>query len=310
MKKQMIWGLAILMLLIGIAGVFLLIPRDTDTESEMVLGDATKKLLEDGPKPKGSPQEVNTPEPGVRPPPPGESRETGYWHGDHWHRTVPKDKSTQPTETVSWLKMSPEQLKEVFSKLSYPEKEFLDFLEMSPEECVERFSKMDDATKQLFYETYREERKRLEAYRKEWGEDPPPIGANWQHMRNHNGETLRHYDNTVTIFYKDGVGFAPTLEQWEQHEAFQAELAKAQRRGDTAEWNRISAQIETLIAAAQGPVPLIDGGLYSGDPSSREAKDRKREEAIREVYRKFGLEHTLQQSNDRPVPIPIIDGGY
>ena len=46
MKKQMIWGLAILMLLIGIAGVFLLIPQDTDTEPEKVFNPPSEEMLQ------------------------------------------------------------------------------------------------------------------------------------------------------------------------------------------------------------------------------------------------------------------------
>ena len=152
---------------------------------------------------------------------------------------------------------------------------------------------MDDALKKRFYNSYRDEQKRLEAYRKEWGEDPPPMDADWQHMRNHNGEILRHYDNSVTVFYKIGIGFAPTLEQWEQHETLQAEIAEAERRGDTAEYDRILAELKTLIAASQGPVPIIDGGVYSGDPISKAKKSRKRNDAIKDVYRKFGLEHCM-----------------
>ena len=45
MKKQMIWGLATLMLLLGIAAVFLFIDKDTMTEPEMTLGQPTKDLL-------------------------------------------------------------------------------------------------------------------------------------------------------------------------------------------------------------------------------------------------------------------------
>ncbi len=98
MKKQMIWGLAILMLLIGIAGVFLLMPQDTDTESKLVLGEATKKPLEDGPKQQVSAQEAG------KPPPPGASP-NGHWHDGVWHEephAAPADTTTAP-QTLSKL---------------------------------------------------------------------------------------------------------------------------------------------------------------------------------------------------------------
>ena len=61
MKKQMKWGLATLILLLGIAAVFLFIDKDTETEPEMTLGQATKKLLEEGP------QQQSPPLPGTSP---------------------------------------------------------------------------------------------------------------------------------------------------------------------------------------------------------------------------------------------------
>ena len=50
MKKQMKWGLATLILLLGIAAVFLLMDNDTETEPEMTLGQPTKDLLKQGVK--------------------------------------------------------------------------------------------------------------------------------------------------------------------------------------------------------------------------------------------------------------------
>ena len=67
MKKQMIWGLATLILLLGIAAVFLLMDNDTNTEPRLVLGQATKKLLEEGP------QRQSTPLP------------DGHGHDGEWH---------------------------------------------------------------------------------------------------------------------------------------------------------------------------------------------------------------------------------
>ena len=48
MKNQMKWGLATLLLLLGIATVFLIIDKDTDTEPKMTLGQPTKDLLKHG----------------------------------------------------------------------------------------------------------------------------------------------------------------------------------------------------------------------------------------------------------------------
>ena len=58
MKNQMCWGLATLIVLLAVAGIFLLIPQNTDTEPELVLSEETKKLLAD------KSQQQHTPSPG------------------------------------------------------------------------------------------------------------------------------------------------------------------------------------------------------------------------------------------------------
>lgn len=263
MKKKLNWRLAgvatciilVIILVIG-GGVFLFVrERAVIRQLEREAAEA-EKLLEESVKLQMEQARVTT-DKSKRPPPPGETHETGYWHEDHWHRTVPIDPKPTPNTKKG---------KEL-SQYLIPAPELIGQLR-APEE--------------------------IKAYRQKWGVDPPPIGADWQHIRNHNGEVIRHYNNTVTILYREGIGFAPNLEQWEQHEALQAEITEAERRGDTAEYDRILAELTKLVAESQGPVPIIDGGLYSGNPISNEEEHRKILEAEREVYRKFGLVHTLQ----------------
>ena len=73
MKKHKIWGFAILLLLLGIAAVFLITDKDTNTEPEMTLGQPTKDLLKQGVK---LPQQAETPGAEKRQPPPGTSATT------------------------------------------------------------------------------------------------------------------------------------------------------------------------------------------------------------------------------------------
>lgn len=97
MKKRMFWGLGVLVLLIGIVGVFVLIQQDTDTNSDIVLGEATKKLLKDRKKQTTVKPEVLD---ANRPPPLGETHETGHWDGDIWHRTAMPETSVNTRENV------------------------------------------------------------------------------------------------------------------------------------------------------------------------------------------------------------------
>ena len=80
MKKHKIWRLATLILLLGIATVFLIIDKDTDTEPKMTLGQPTKDLLKQGVK---LPQQARTSDAEQRPLPPDNGREY-EWHGTHW----------------------------------------------------------------------------------------------------------------------------------------------------------------------------------------------------------------------------------
>lgn len=251
MYKRFYWGVGALIIIICTPlGVMILYNLNVTQQLKEDAND-TEKLLQDNINLKnetGTKQTENI----QRPPPSGETHETGYWHEDHWHRTQKDDKTTPNTQqglNATHLKQAPDLIGQ----------------SRSPEE--------------------------IERYRKKWGVDPPPIGAKWQHLRNHTGEVIRHYNNSITVLYKIGTGFAPTSEQWEQHEALQEELVEAEHRGDTAEYNRILGELKTLIENSQGPVPIINGGVYTGDPISNEEKHRRVLEAERDLYRKFGLIH-------------------
>ena len=97
MKKEMKWGLATLILLLGIAAVFLFIDKDTDTEPEMTLGQQTKDLLN---KPRPQPQKDASSAASKQMP--GET-ETGHVHEDGTvHQgTHASMQQTQPANTVS-----------------------------------------------------------------------------------------------------------------------------------------------------------------------------------------------------------------
>ena len=310
MNRKVYWGLGVLIvLLISVFAVMMAKKQAENRELEDQLAEAQK--LAD--------QIVEQKKLKNKPP---VARE-GYkmvQHGDHWHEvkikelietTVTNSVNSEKKDSMSWLEMSPEQLFEAFSKLRFAEKEFLDWQSKSPEQCVEAFLKMDEDLKKRFYDSYRDEQKRLEAYREKWGEDPPPIGANWQHIRNSNGETLKHYDNNITVLYTVGTGFAPTVEQWKKYEVLQAEVVEAERLSNFDEYDRKMAQLNKLIADNQGPVPIISGGFYSGDPISHneESVQRLILQAQKKVYRKFGLEHlttrspTTSQTTSTVIPV-------
>lgn len=84
MKKRIIWGLGVLILLIGIAGVYLFMKQDTNTDSELVLSEETNKLLVD------KSQQRRTPLVGSS----DGRRQNGEW--DEKPHAVPTDANTTP----------------------------------------------------------------------------------------------------------------------------------------------------------------------------------------------------------------------
>ena len=100
MKKEMKWGLATLILLLGIAAVFLFIDKDTAKTPKMTLGQQTKDLLKKGVKlPQQTPQDVN-------------KQELDTSHPDyhvHPDGTPHIDKHDKPIVEVSEVKMFSEE---------------------------------------------------------------------------------------------------------------------------------------------------------------------------------------------------------
>lgn len=88
MNKKIVGILTILILVVA-AGVFLLIDRSTDTEPKVI-----QKIKKDEIATRNA-QDAD------KPPPPGETKETRYWHGDHWHKTSPGAPETAGTPRES-----------------------------------------------------------------------------------------------------------------------------------------------------------------------------------------------------------------
>ena len=78
MKKKMIWGLATLLLLLGIAAVFIFLDQNAELQQlEQETADSIKQLEE-----RNNPQVVDVSDT-QKPPPPDDGREY-VWHGNHW----------------------------------------------------------------------------------------------------------------------------------------------------------------------------------------------------------------------------------
>ena len=90
MNRKMVRGIIVLIAIVGIAGVFLLIGRNTDTGPKKVFNAPSDEVMD---KVRGD-LAARKAQDAVKPPPPGETHETGHWDGDHWHKRAPEVPST------------------------------------------------------------------------------------------------------------------------------------------------------------------------------------------------------------------------
>ncbi len=109
MNRKMLGGIVILVVLIGIAGFFLLIGQNTDTEPKKVYNPLSKEAMQkvrDGLAARKA-QEA------AKPPPPGASP-NGHWHDGVWHdgtHTTAPNKAGQLSTNPFLMNEIPEHLK-------------------------------------------------------------------------------------------------------------------------------------------------------------------------------------------------------
>ncbi len=106
MNRNILRGIIVLIVLIGIAGVFLLIDKDTETETVYnPSSDEELDKIRDNQKVKKQPITIAD-----RQPPPGASPH-GHWHGDEWHDAlyapVPKTSAGPLTHHTELLETHP-----------------------------------------------------------------------------------------------------------------------------------------------------------------------------------------------------------
>ena len=140
----------------------------------------------------------------------------------------------------------------------------------------------------------------LESYRKEYGEDPPPSGADWFHTKDPiNGRVTRVYEGVVTITGYDVItGFAPTPIQLEKYLDLRDQLNQAKNSNDTATAKRIKLNIQNIVDDAQGEIPVVRSAMYKskyGDLSPEEYANQFLN-AKRDLFRKYQIEHMVDVS--------------
>ncbi len=252
LKNNWHWMLFALTIFGGI-GVVLFTQLNTDTEPKTVYKLPSEETLQNI-REKSAAQKAQEADGEKRPPPAGETYETGYWHGDHWHRTAPSQKSPQtPKVTADGVVHAPGTL----------------------------------IGNKAFWNKYWKDR----------GLEPPD--GDWTWATDGKGNYYKSYKGQFTPFeIKTKIGYAPTLEQYQQMQKLHAEWHRAKNKGYTAEVQRLEAEMATLREASQGELPTYAGGVYQGrvGESPEEAKRNgriQRAAVLRQLYREYGLEHLM-----------------
>ena len=138
-----------------------------------------------------------------------------------------------------------------------------------------------------------------ESYRNFWGFDPPIVDAYNRHpyraMLDNWGAPTQWFRSTEYVsHYGRRTGFRPDPGQLERYLSLQADWKRALLDGRSDVAGNLRHQMRLLEASAQGeiPVPHTYRLLYYGDlPETPEEDSAKKAEAIRDVYKRMGIEH-------------------
>ena len=260
MKKQMIWGFTTLILLLGIAAVFIFLDQNAELRQlEQETADSTKQLEE-----RNNPQVVDVSDP-QRQPPPGETHQTGYWDSDKWK---PKTESSPQQQTPAGLKA-----------LSSAE-----------------FNALPGEVRDEAYQQWREQYKeRMGVEAAPLGEHYNHAIDDEGNIYRVYPNTVTFFKPK-----KMKIGYAPTLEQHNQMRTLHTKWHEAQDAGNTAEVSRLEAEMETLKAAAQGEIPTLGASVYNSVGESPEErlrnKRQQKDAALRQAYIDLNLEHIMPAS--------------
>ena len=135
------------------------------------------------------------------------------------------------------------------------------------------------------------------------GLEPPPPGYDyvWDDIEvphiDENGNYVLRKQGEPIVEVKIGIGFAPTPEELERYLQLDNQYAFADATGNTAEAERLLAEIEQLKASAQRERPLGASSIWGATTTQRAAEPNKAERLRREKYhealREYGLEHII-----------------
>ena len=138
-----------------------------------------------------------------------------------------------------------------------------------------------------------------ESYRNFFGFDPPISRYDntfpYRAMLDNWGDPIQWFESTEYVHrYARTTGFRPDPEQLERYLSLQADWKRALLDGRSDVAGNLRHQMRLLEASAQGEIPVSHsyGLSYYGElPETPEEDRAKTAEAIRDVYKRMGIEH-------------------
>ena len=260
MRRKLYWGIAVLIIILFVAGNFLLIQRSIETEPDVVFEPLSPEVI---PKINDDIAERKV-EDTVKSPPSGEAEENGYWHGDHWHKTQP------PPLQGKKLHIK----KEFYASLGLVHFITVSKVVMLPTEKEFYSLGLVPPPKGFYYRMHTD--------------NTPVLGENGK------PRLFTYYEPVFSVFTR--IDFAPTPEQYAHYQKLVSELEAAYRNKDDVEYARITAKIEKFEASAQAEIPDftysvgVPTHLYETGAYQNEIRRRAKEMRAK-LYEEWGLGH-------------------
>lgn len=299
MRKKRIWGLATLILIIGLGIGGVLFMRHSDPEPEKVYNVPSEEVIRQS-------QKANAPRPDIimaegahaDSPPPAEPGFKWVRHGNHWDKVPVSQMRSEPTAEYGITRQGTRYLKNPMwadrkEAHMIPEGEPLNIDWSNYNIAIGNANWWDPRT--------------WESYRNYFGFDRPKARANgtmpYRARIDNWGTPLQWHENiALVVEYRKRRGFRPTPEQFETFKSLNAQYKSALLAGNTLTANSLKLELNTLVASAQGELP--DPGSYGidffGDPypgggrTPRNVLRARKFEAIKNLYIRLGIEHLFE----------------
>ena len=279
MNRKIYWGLAVLIVLLIGATVFVVIKDQAEMRQ-------LEKEFAEAEKPVKVRDKPSQPIADNRLPPPGKSFEGGgHWHDGEWH-DAPHDTPTAPTVSKSSrYKILDGGYKQESAVLPIPAGVGKDWASMTADEIAETIRAI------------------------ELREEHAPEGYVYRVRESHQTHVVLWLDeNGYPILKKEGepsfgivwgTGFRPTPEEYAEYKELVAQYAEVRAQTTSSpELDRLSAEIKKFKESHTGEVPHFVGISYSipGHVDKDAYLSRARRisgQLLEDAYRKAGLAYML-----------------